>query len=131
VNEVFVLDQMVLLRRLETVLGGKTDNEEKKPTANDQICLFGILLSEDFLDDTTLLLDRKKRRRHELDSTEFSADAVYARLQIAFNNEVLNIEHPLEWETFFETHPEWMDLDPNDSKRIGLMRNGSQMKWMF
>ena len=58
-EEVFVLDQMHLLRRISTVFGGDNIEELQKSKANDRIRLFGIALSEDFLEDLRLLVDRK------------------------------------------------------------------------
>jgi len=130
-QDVFILDQLALVTRIRTVFGETTSEEAAKPTANDRLRVFGILLSEDFLDDLRCLVDKRKRRRHEIDSPEFSTDAVYARVQLAFNNDDLEIGNPTEWEEAIEKYPNWSDLDPNDESRIKVPRTGPQMKWIF
>ena len=56
-DDIYVLDQMALLAHISTVYGRVNLDELQKPTANDRIRLFGIALSEDFLEDLRLLVD--------------------------------------------------------------------------
>ena len=130
-DDIYVLDQMALLARISTVYGGVNLDELQKPTANDRIRLFGIALSEDFLEDLRLLVDRKKRKRHEIDSPEFSSDAVFARFQMAFNNDEITIQHPNEWAPAVVKYSDWSDIDPNDENRINVLRTPAQMKLIF
>ena len=60
-DQVFILDQKDLMIRIKSAYGENRMDDLIKPTANDRIRLFGILLSEDFLDDLRCLVDRRKR----------------------------------------------------------------------
>ena len=70
VKTVYLLDQRLLLERLHIQFGDETIEDLMKPTADDRIRLFSILLSEEFDEDLRLLVDKKKRNCHELDNSE-------------------------------------------------------------
>ena len=104
---------------------------KKKPAANDWVHFFGIALSEEYMDDLWMIIDKKKHGRHEIDNPEFSHDAIYARLQLAFNNDELIIEHPDEQESAFDKFPTWVDLNPNDQVHINVQRTVPQLQWIY
>ena len=55
-----ILNQKLLLQRLHIQFGAETIEDKMKPTADDRIKLFAILLSEEFDEDLRLLVDRKR-----------------------------------------------------------------------
>ena len=59
VKTVYLLDQRLLLERLHIQFGDETIEDLMKPTADDRIRLFAILLSGEF--DEDLLLTRKRQ----------------------------------------------------------------------
>ena len=93
------------------------------PHYNDQLRLFGLLLTQEHFGPTLQRLSDGVVDRSSLDNPELSLKQMFMKLSLAFNNEDIVLTLPDAAYDLDNVHC----LDPNDNLRITIQRDGKLM----
>ena len=118
-DNVFDLEQNVLLRMMDTQWGG--DLSSDKTEDNDKLRVFGLLFHEDN-SDKLHRLSVGITSRNQLEDPELSLKGIFQLLALDFNNGGFYVSLPPKSLDLDEDDLD--ELDPNDSARIRIKRDG-------